>query len=116
MLYHKDLGFPKSLKLTDIYLLALDYSAHSKKEAERDRYGKIKLPSSVNVKVSQIIEVETFDNRNPFKILVRLDYSSEYDICMAIIIDKGRNFVKTLWLNSKEDIHITLDESKYTKF
>ena len=55
------------------------------------------------------------------KYVVRVSYDNTRDVSFAIIpifdIDthtfKGR--IKTAWLNSKEDIHYTLDDSKYIK-
>lgn len=113
MLYHKELGFPKTLKLKDFYVLKLIYSEHAINSSKSDRYGKIDLPKEVDVDLSEIIEVETFDNITPSKIVARIHYSSMYDLCIVILLD--RSFVKTVWLNSRYDCHKTLDATKYSK-
>lgn len=55
------------------------------------------------------------------KYVVRVSYDNDRDVSFAIVpiwdadtrSFKGR--IKTAWLNSKEDIHYTLDSSKYIK-
>ena len=54
-----------------------------------------------------------FELGSIIKVLARLPYDAQYDILVAFIPD--RSFVKTGWLNDKNDNHYTLDESKYTK-
>jgi len=113
MLYHKQLGFPKSLDLPINKLFELTYSSHAVSEATIDRYGRIKLPSSIVVSKWNIIEVETQDNLTTSKVLVRIPHCSKFDLIMAIL---ANGTVKTAWLNSSTDRHMTLDKSKYDRF
>ena len=113
MLYHKDLGFPKSLIFKSEYDISLNYTQHANSAANSDRYGKIKLPNTIKFSKSEIIEVESFDNIFLDKIVVRINYNQEYDLCLVII--PGSNLVKTVWLNFNKDNHKTLDKNKYNK-
>ncbi len=108
-LYHKDIGLPKNIYIQEKFI-RLKYTPHALKEASSDRYGEIKLPSSITIKRSEVIEVETINNKLN-KLVLRITYNETHDLIIVILI-KG-NKVKTVWLNSKDDIHQTLDESKY---
>lgn len=111
MLYHKNIGFPKSLNLLDLYNLNVQYSNHAKTASNDDRYGAIEVKKSVSFSKQEIVEVETHDNKRASKIVVRIPYSSECDLVMAIQMDD--TLVKTVWLNKKTDAHRTLDRTKY---
>lgn len=108
MLYHKDIYMPKLPMPNGIF--KLEYSEHAKREAFRDRYGAIRLPSQLITQDATIIEVEVI-NRKPTKILYRLPYDINHDIMLAV--KPGEWFVKTVWINRKSDNHRTLDRSKY---
>lgn len=110
MLYHVELGFPKSIKkISGMFLL--DYTEHAIKASKNDRYGDIILPKHIDIKKATLIEMEVIDNVM-VKGVYRIEYNELYDLVLVIT-----NFrvVKTVWLNSKEDKHATLDESKYIK-
>lgn len=50
------------------------------------------------------------------KYVIRTSYNEEKDISIAIVCKdykSGLPFVKTAWLNNKDDIHGTLDVNKY---
>lgn len=109
MLYHKNIGFPSSIRV-DIYLYSLKYGNHARYESLRDRYGIIKLPLYIDLRLVEIIEIETFDNTNIDKFVCRMSYNNDCDIT---VVFKSDGFVKTVWLNKKTDIHKTLDRTRY---
>lgn len=111
MLYHTDLGFPNSLELKEEYLIEPKYSIHALKASKKDRYGIITLPKIIEFNKKAIIEVETQDNIHVDKVVVRLPYLRELDLCIVIILET--NVVKTVWLNNKNDKHLTLNVKKY---
>jgi hypothetical protein len=45
------------------------------------------------------------------KALYRLAYTTNSDLCLVVTLS---GFVKTAWLNARDDAHMTLDRSKYT--
>lgn len=57
----------------------------------------------------QVIEV-SMNGRRVTKWVVRFPASIEWDLVMAILPD---GTVKTAWPNAKNDLHNTLDKSKY---
>lgn len=108
--YHKDIGFP-NLPMRDT-LITLTYSKHALREADNDRYGKIKLPRQVMLKRENLIEIQ-MNGPKVVCLVTRQPYSKEHDL--VIVLNTGDNFVRTVWLNRVDDLHETLDESKYTK-
>lgn len=96
---------------TKFGVIDLNYSNHALQAANNDRYGNIDLPDSVDTNKAKLIELEVVNNRYLSKIVYRMEYDSEYDICIVIIPERW--FVKTVWLNRKSDKHRTLDRSKY---
>jgi hypothetical protein len=111
-LYHYQIYIPSSLKVHYGTLTNLKYSDHAKIAALDDRYGTMILPNSVNTDTAQVIEVET-ENGIVVKILYRVKYSDTLDMCAAIKVREG--FVKTVWFNKANDLHKTLDRSKYQR-
>ena len=86
----------------------------------------IKALKSIQTNKTRPFEVEIkYDNKKQdyivTKYVVRVSYDDTRDVSFAIvpIFDmttktfKGR--IKTAWLNAKDDIHYTLDDSKYVK-
>ena len=85
-----------------------------------------KALKSIQTNKTRPFEVEIkYDNKKQdyivTKYVVRVSYDDTRDVSFAImpIFDmttktfKGR--IKTAWLNTKDDIHYTLDDSKYVK-
>lgn len=113
MLYHKDLGFPNTLVMPS-GVMFLEYSNHALRASKNDRYtDSIHLPKAVTIDFSKIVEVETPDNINVTKIVLRIKYSTQCDLCLVILPETF--VVKTVWLNRNDDTHFTLDVTKYTK-
>lgn len=113
MLYHRELGFPDTLIIHKSYSRLLNYSLHAIKSAKEDRYEIINLPNLVTFSKDNIIEIETVDNIKADKVLIRIPYSEDFDLCVVILLENS--LVKTVWLNSVNDKHITLVREKYTK-
>lgn len=116
--YHRDIGFPKDVKIPDSGMWSLNYGnnpdSHSRKASTDDRYGHINLPKAIKLEDCEVIEIGVdADRRRLNKLLVRIEHDPEYDLC--IVFQPYNGFVRTVWLNHKDDTHQTLDESKYAK-
>ena len=116
-LYHKDIGLPALVvdQIRAMGDLHLSYSTHAMQACLNDRYGVISRPPMiVNPHALGAVEVEVRDGI-VVKVVVRLSYDDIFDLVMAIAVDQGRAVVKTVWLNHRNDLHRTLDHSKYCK-
>ena len=113
-LFHRDIGLPDCAPL--FFSFELTYSAHAKRACVEDRYGTIRPPRFVRPREGEIIEVQVWNGRI-VKAVVRTTYNDIHDLILVIVpedIDKA--FVKTCWLNRKDDTHCTLDRSKYQTY
>jgi hypothetical protein len=111
MLYHKETGLP-DVSIPNRFLLRPTF--HAKKAAETDRYGKFDIPGAVFFCKDDIVELEVYQNA-VVKILLRVPYNGEFDLCLAVIPLGKWAKVKTAWLNRKDDNHQTLDASRYNR-
>jgi len=114
MLYHSEVYLPrffKELNVKDCILGKI--TGHARREANSDRYGRINIPQRFSFDSSNIIEVETYDDTNDVKIVVRLPYNDTHDIVLVLLFSSYDNILKTVWLNDRNDIHKTLDRSRY---
>jgi len=109
-LYHFEIGFPKGLE-TKFGVIEVTYKRHALNAAETDRYGRIDLPRTINTDTAKAIEVEVI-NRQVVKIVYRTKYNDDFDLILVLSRDAS---VRTVWLNSVNDKHKTLDRSKYDK-
>ena len=107
-LYHPQIGFPSTFRRPVGSFRAVA-SAHAKDRAELKGF---KLPTAINLNDYSIVEIE-MDGSRLVKIVVRGEYDSYDDICMAIMFKNGGAFIKTAWLNAWDDSHKTLDPSRY---
>ncbi len=114
-LYHKDIYIPPNL-LPNIYgTYYLSFSKHAKDSCITDRYGYIFPPTSVEVDIDNLLEVETAPNTQIInKIVIRQPYKETLDLSLVFIPEGKLGFVKTLWLNEKSDSHFTLDPAPYS--
>lgn len=112
-IYHKTLGFPRTLRLEENYSLNVVLSSHAQQACFSDRYGNIKVNANVSFGRKDIVEVESSNNKIPTKFLVRIKYNDNHDINIAIQLDN--NTIKTVWLNEKNDKHTTLNRNNYDK-
>lgn len=114
--YHKNLGLPRGSEGQFLGEVILDLSRHAREQCSLDD-GQISLSDSVLIDVApqDIIEIEVAQNQ-PVKAVVRLEYSETQDICFAITRPfRGRAVCKTVWLNSANDSHRTLNARNYSK-
>jgi hypothetical protein len=111
-LYHFQLGIPASTRAQIKPLFGLRYSPHAREEAHNDRYGHVtELPRHFLPRVARVIEAETDDKGNLTKVLARQQYDANDDVVYAV--DVASKVVKTVWRNSRNDTHRTLDRAKY---
>ncbi len=104
-LYIKEKGLPEIRKVK----IQLFYSKHAKTRAKEY---KIKhLPKFVSISETNVFEVEITEEWT--KYLVRIRYSANKDLLLAIVIYTRYGVVKTCWLNYKDDHHETKDLTKY---
>ena len=108
-LYHYTIGFPR-VRLP-VGLLPLRYSKHAQREMLSDRYAIINPPATLDVGKAKIIELETFRGE-AVKFVARIPHSPKHDLVLVV---KPDGFVKTVWLNERNDRHSTLNKSKYLK-
>jgi hypothetical protein len=108
-LYHKDIYLPK-LNIENKNFEP-SYTFHAMQAAETDRYGIIELPAEMNLSEVEIFEIEVDEFGNLIKVVFRMPYNFQFDLCVAMLVNNCK--VKTVWLNDKTDKHNTLDKSKY---
>lgn len=102
--YHKDVGLPKEFEKPSPGMF-LRYGGHSQERAaEKGLRLPARLPSEF-----QLIEVTMLKYR-VIKWTIRFPLTSEWDIVLVVTPD---GFVKTAWPNAANDLHRTLDRSKY---
>lgn len=109
MLYHYSIGFPDVECFSGV--MKLEYSYHALNASNDDKYGMITLPNILDLLdiSTRLIEMEV-TNGIMSKGVYRVKYDKRYDLVL-VVLRNGR--VKTLWLNSVRDKHVTLDRSKY---
>ena len=112
MLLHSDIYLPEEIKSLPAKKYNVLYSTHAIEAAKNDRYGKITLSDKIIFSGLNIFEAEII-NKELTKIVIRIAYDNTNDLCLAIAIKENGLMVKTVWLNSKNDNHKTLDTSKY---
>ena len=67
----------------------------------------------------ELIEVE--ENNYIDKFVIRVQFNEYEDMCIVFgnsydtVKKEPYLFVRTIWINSRTDLHTTLDESKYCK-
>lgn len=108
MVYHKNIGFPKTLVIPDV-ILSLTYTKHAK-ERKDESYNLMVVPSVVRLQPSNVIEVHTEDNINIKKTLIRIKYTQTQDMILVLepLFDQQAAKVITLWVNNKKDHHKSL--------
>jgi hypothetical protein len=105
-----DVGFPDNAQ-TKYGQIFLDYSNHAKRASKNDRYdNEINLPNVLDTNMAVAIEIEMFEYETT-KVVYRTSYDDKHDL--VLVVNPKKQFVRTVWLNRKDDIHNTLDASKY---
>jgi hypothetical protein len=112
MLYHKDIGFPESLKIP-YGIVNLRYSHHARQRFKWKYREQIILPSYVRISESNVVEAGTEDGECCSKLMVRIAYDNRQDMCVVLNPYSGK--VITLWINNKQDRHDLFDKTKYNQ-
>lgn len=108
-LYHKDIGFPKKMRLKPVE--GLIPSAHALRERDSDRYGAFEIPTSFDPETWTVIEIEVA-NGALNKVVARKPIDDKRDVVMVFL--PLTKLIKTLWINESSDTHKTLDKSNYS--
>lgn len=119
-LYHKQMGLPPSVVEQVCQFWSMVVGQHALEASNSDRYGKITIPSHVDVKPEMIVELEIKGDKWQ-KAVIRLPHPGGKvdDIVIAFCAYSdipGTALVKTVWLNRATDKHYTLDHRKYRRF
>jgi len=113
-LYHKDLGIPSHL-VPQWGTLRLRPTKHCARACVTDRYGRIRLPKTLDTwdtLTCELIEVRTDDATGAIdRALYRIPYNVLYDLCLVVTADGA---VITCWLNDMRDTHKTVKYGRYT--
>lgn len=113
MLYHKEIGFPKTLFIPQM-CLKLEYTKHATERTAKTSI-PITKPESALILMKDIVEVETKDDINVTKIVLRTKYNNIYDLVLVLQPNYSTGYARviTLWLNDFRDTHKTLNKSLY---
>lgn len=112
-LYHKDVFFKPAFHNFIAKNITLKFSKHLIERLIERGIDIKKIPQRIS-NDPVVVETETTINGDYIvKQLIRYQYSSDYDLVIAVMRD---GFVKTAWLNRKTDTHNTLDKSKYSTY
>jgi hypothetical protein len=112
--YHKDVYLPKNLEFPPSELkLPLTWTGHALDELrnEAERYGVIKPLPWLRPADAEIIEAVAEDTEVK-RVVYRLPLAG-YDLILVVTPERGQNIVRTAWANDKNDLHRTLDVTKY---
>ncbi len=111
-LYHYQIGFPKDVRFPfDVMKpVSLNLSRHAQKASQNDRYGAFTIPSTIDLKTGQIIELGV-TGKTITKLVFRTSYDQTRDIIIVFCTENG--LVKTAWINLKTDKHLTLRRELY---
>ena len=113
MLYHHEIGFPAAMRMPQRAFL-LEYTQHTRSEAQGDRYGAFALPMALDTRKATLIEAEVDETTGEIiKAVWRLRYDDTRDVVLVVLMRERT--VKTVWINTRDDGHETLDKSRYTR-
>ena len=115
-LYHYTIGLPANYR-HPMAVVRVEWTKHAERAAANDRYGKIHLVKSVDLRNFHTVEVEKDERGVVTKILVRGPFDNEHDVCYALVPRAGMPWViKTTWLNHLSDTHrLVKSRDRYTK-
>lgn len=105
MLYHRKIGFPDTLKIPSV-TLQLGYTTHARQRKDKD-YNLLVVPTIVKIVPKNVIEIDTEDDININKMLIRIQYTKSQDMILVLNpnFKKRTASVITLWVNDKRDHH-----------
>lgn len=93
----------------------LRYSSHAKAACNDERYGHVRQLRTITLSRFTVIEVET-KGEEIIKYVLRGSYDEQFDIVFVLMPESPVVwFVKTLWLQEKNDLHKTLNRSRYVR-
>ena len=107
--YHSQIGFPSNFR-RPVGSFRLSLTRHA---TQRCADWNVEAPTHVNFRYAQIFEIDMVGDKVS-KIVCRVPYDGQYDLCMAIGM-RGGPTVITLWLNDLNDKHNTLNLSRYDR-
>lgn len=111
-LYHSEIRLPNGF-VKPTGRVRLVWSRHADEARHDDRYGSIRRFSTATLDNLEVIEVGV-EGGKVVKILFRGRYTETLDVCMVLV--PGTEWrVKTVWINERNDLHRTLDRSKYMR-
>jgi len=121
MLYHADVQMPRHIRgMVPKGVKTMRYSQHALNE-RNDKFGYVQLPTSLNFAKATLVEVQVFGNVLD-KVVIRQSHDEKTDLVLVCVpfykgevLDKKQWFVKTVWLNTKDDNHATLDKNRFAK-
>jgi hypothetical protein len=106
--YHRDIGIPARLRMPAPGL-RFRYTKHAQAAAKDDRV--VQLPACLPVG-GTVVEVETLNGMTVLQWVVRFPWVDGRDMVLVVKPDGG---IPTLWMNSKEDTHVTLRRHHYAR-
>ncbi len=109
-LYHKDIRLPENF-IAPTQRVTLAWTLHAERARQNDRYGVIPKFNTIPLAAFEVIEVEVINDRVS-KLVVRGHYNADLDI-VFVVIPNGTYVVKTVWFQERNDLHRTLDRSRY---
>lgn len=114
MLYHYLSGFPRDFRPPTGTLL-LTYTRHAARAARDDRYGDLTrfLPDSIRPQLARLVELRTDDHGAVARLVYRMNVSPTLDLVVALAPHGRRWNVTTVWANTAEDTHRSLDRRRY---
>lgn len=132
MLFHKDIWMPENLKNEAKFLILnmkqVRLSKHitewlngatneSLDRFEKHEYTKADLGKALNIiKATLPVPFEIEADRNGIsKFVCRVTINEATDMSVVIGFTNKQFTIRTAWLNSRFDLHTTLNESKYAK-
>lgn len=109
ILFHREIAMPAKVRDMKEISFTLRPTAHAENAARNDRYGKLTIPASIRFAGKDIVEAEMTGGAVT-KLVVRIPYDSTRD-AIYVILPNGT--LKTVWFNLSNDLHKTLDKSRY---
>ena len=110
-LYHKDVFMPSAIADIPTKIVPVKWTQHATIKAQ---LFNIPLCNEVVYSGKDIIEAEVHHGHLT-KIMIRKRYDAKYDLCLVLRAIMQGIIVVTVWLNDKNDMHCTLDDSRYDR-
>lgn len=113
-LYHSEIKLPAGF-VAPTGKVELRWTSHARQEAAKDRYTNIPQFKALTLARFKVIEVGVVNGRVS-KIVFRGRLDNTNDVVIVLIPNGTAPWtVKTVWVNKTNDLHRTLDRSKYVR-